>query len=255
MTAFRGIYYHGSGGVRPGYTGASPFDYPCVCPFDYPLDCQGHMASKLYSGTAAYSSYIGLISTGVVPQKEDPDVQIDQYNYFDITGSIPPIANHGIWGCLHFLPLVSNIFLACYDSGTFLSHLTDGGYGFNALSSPGINMCQMYIVAPMVKAGMTYIGVGLIYKPHGLFAGDVKRCTTFLRTFFNRCESEIDVAPSQAYFLQKRRGVSPLCCPMPTWICVNSIIPCPGMINKEGPNLDLCQLHHSLPRCDQQRRS
>ena len=148
---------------------------------------------------------------------------------------MPPIANHGIWGCLHFLPLVlSNDFLACYDSGTFLSHLTDGGYGFNALGPPGIDMYQMYIVAPMVKAGMTYIRVGLIYKPHGLFAEDVKRCATFLRTFFNRCESEIDVAPSQVYFLQKRRGVGPLCHPMPTWICVNSIIPCPGVINKEG---------------------
>ena len=95
-------------------------------------------------------------------------------------------------------------------------------------------MYQMYIVAPMVKAGMAYIGVGLIYKPHGLFAGDIKKCVAFLRTFFDRCESEIDVAPSQAYFLQKRRGLSPLCHPMPTWICVNSIIPCPGVIDKKG---------------------
>ena len=191
VTAFQGIYYHELGDVRPGYTGASPFDYP--------LDHQGHVASKLHSGTAAYFSYIGLVSTGIVyPQQEDPNVQVDQYNYFNITGSIPPIANHGIWGCLHFLPLVSNVFLASYDSRTFLSHLADGGYGFNALGSPGIDMYQMYLVAPMVKAGMTYVRVGLIYKPHGLFAGDVKRCTTFL---FNICESEIDMAPSQAHFL------------------------------------------------------
>ena len=95
----------------------------------------------------------------------------------------------------------------------------------------------MYIVAPMVKAGMTYVGVGLVYKPHGLFAGDVKRCATFLRTFFDRCESEINVASSQAYFLQERRSVSPLCHPMPTWICVDSIIPCPGVIDKEGAEM------------------
>ena len=80
-------------------------------------------------------------------------------------------------------PLVSNVFLAQYDSGTFLSHLTDGGYGFDAIGSPGFDMYQMYIVAPMVKAGMTYVGVGLIYKPHGLFSGNVERCATFLRTF------------------------------------------------------------------------
>ena len=95
-------------------------------------------------------------------------------------------------------------------------------------------MYQMYIVAPMVKAGMTYIGVGLIQKPRGLFAGNVEKCATYLRTFFDRCESEIDVALSQAYFLRKRMGVVPLCHPMPSWICVDSIIPCPGVIDKEG---------------------
>ena len=85
VTAFRGIYYHKSGDVRPGYTCASPFDH------------QGHMALKLNSGTASYSLYIGLVSTGIVyPRQEDPDIQIDQYSYFDITGSVPPIANHGI---------------------------------------------------------------------------------------------------------------------------------------------------------------
>ena len=236
VTAFRGIYYHESGDVQPSYTGAFPFDYP--------LDCQGHVASKLHSGTAAYSSYIGLILTRIVyPKQEDPAVPIDQYGYFDIISMIPPITNHGIWGCLHFLLLVSNVFLCCYDSGTFLSHLTEGGYGFNVLGSPGIDMYQMYIVAPMVKAGMTYVGVGLIYKPHGLFAGGIKRCATFLRTFFDRCESEVDVAPSQAYFLWKRRGVGPLFHPMPTWICANSIITCPGMIDKEGA--DMVGVHSS----------
>ena len=39
VTAFQGIYYHESGDVRPGYTGASSFDYP--------LDRQAHVASKL----------------------------------------------------------------------------------------------------------------------------------------------------------------------------------------------------------------
>ena len=136
--------------VGPGYTGVSPFNYP--------LDCQGHVALKLHSGTTAYSSYIGLVSTGLVyPQKEDPNVQINQYSYFNIIGLVPPIANHGIQGCLYFFPLVSNVFLAHYDSGTSLSHLTDGGYGFDTLGSPGIDMYQMYIVAPVVKAGMTYI--------------------------------------------------------------------------------------------------
>ena len=56
--------------MRPGYTGASPFNYP--------LDCQGHVVIKVHLGTAAYSSYVGLISTGIVyPQREDTAVPID----------------------------------------------------------------------------------------------------------------------------------------------------------------------------------
>ena len=227
VTAFQGIYYHESGDVRPGYTGASPWHYP--------LNHQGHVVSKLHSGLAAYSSYIGLVLTGIVyPQQEDQDVKIDQYSYFDIIGTIPPPIHHGIWGCLHYLPLVSNVFLARYESGTFLSHLTDGGYGLDSVGSPGINIYQMYVITPMVKGGMHYVRVGLVYKPHSLFAGNIKRCATFLRTFFNWCESEINVAPSQAYFFQKRRGLGPLCHPMPSWICVNTLIPCSGMVDKEG---------------------
>ena len=89
VTAFQGIYYHESGDVRPGYTGASPWDFP--------LDHQGHMASKLHLGVAAYFSYIGLVSTWIVyPQQEDPDIKINQYNYFDINGTVQPPANHGI---------------------------------------------------------------------------------------------------------------------------------------------------------------
>ena len=69
LTAFQGIYFHESDNVRPGYTGASSWDFP--------LDCQGHVASKLHSGVAAYSSYIGLVSTGIVYPQEDPDIKID----------------------------------------------------------------------------------------------------------------------------------------------------------------------------------
>ena len=50
------------------------------------------------SGVAAYSSYIGLVCTRIVyPQQEDPDIKINQNNYFDIIGTVPPPTNHGIW--------------------------------------------------------------------------------------------------------------------------------------------------------------
>ena len=81
-------------------------------------------------------------------------------------------------------------------------------------------MYQMYNVAPMVKGGMHYIRVGLVYNPHVLFAGNVKRCATFLRTFFDRCGSEIDWSPARHTSFE-RGGV-----------CDLSVIPChPGSVS------------------------
>ena len=37
--------------------------------------------------------------------------------------------------------------------------------------------------------------------------------------------------------------MGPLCHPMPTWICVDSITPCPGVIDKEGA--DMVGVHSS----------
>ena len=108
---FQGIYYFKSGCLRPGYTNSMPYDHP--------LDRQGHIASVLHSGTAAYSSYIGLVASGIsiTTRVENRDIH---HQYFDIVGTIPGQDNHNFWGSLHFLPLVSNVFLPRYDSGTFL---------------------------------------------------------------------------------------------------------------------------------------
>ena len=141
---------------------------------------------------------------------------------------------HGIWGSLHFLPLVLNVFLSHYDSRTFLSNITAGEYGFNIIGSPCIDMYQMYIVVPMIQGSIPYIRVGLIYQSPSLFVGTNEDCTIFLKAFFACCESGVDVAPSQAFFLWKRRGIGPLCCPMPSWICVDTVTLCTRVINPEG---------------------
>ena len=54
---FQGIYYLESGCLHLGYTTSMPCDHP--------LDQQGHIDSVLHSGTAAYSSYIGLVTSGI----------------------------------------------------------------------------------------------------------------------------------------------------------------------------------------------
>ena len=141
---------------------------------------------------------------------------------------------HGIWGSLHFLPLVSNVFLSRYDPETFLSHIAAGEYGFDIIGLPCIDIYQMYVAILMILGGIPYIGVGLVYRSPTLFIGTNEDCTNFLKVFFAHCKSSVNIAPSQAFFLQKRRGIGPLCCPMLSWICVNTVKLCPGVINPEG---------------------
>ena len=77
-----------------------------------------------------------LFALGILlPQKETGE-RLDKLHYFNIVRSVPPPEIHTIWGSLHFLPLVLNVFLSHYDSGTFLYHLAVGEYGFDIVGSP-----------------------------------------------------------------------------------------------------------------------
>ena len=196
-------------------------------PYDHPLDRQGHIALILHSGTAAYSSYIGLVALGIsiTTRVENSDIH---HHYFNIVGTVSRQDHHNNLESLHFLPLVSNVFLPHYDSGTFLLHLAEGEYGFNILGSNCIDMYQMYIVVPTFHGSIPYVGVGLVYRCSSLHVGDTEDCT-----FFAHCESSVDVAPSQAFFLRKRRELGPLCQPLPLWVCVNTVTLCPGVVDPE----------------------
>ena len=92
-------------------------------PYDHPLDWQGHITLTHHSGVAAYNSYIRLVTTGIPVTVKIKGKEVYQF-YPDLVGTVPDPHSHNIWGSLHFLPLVSNVFLSWYDSGTFLSHLS-----------------------------------------------------------------------------------------------------------------------------------
>ena len=91
----------------------------------------------------------------------------------------------------------------------------------------------MYIVISMIWDSIPSIRVGLIYRSPSLFVGTNEDCTIFLKAFFACCESSVNVAPSQAFFLQKRRGVEPLCHPGRCG-CVDTVMLCLGVIDPEG---------------------
>ena len=95
-------------------------------------------------------------------------------------------------------------------------------------------MYQRYVVVPTVHRGFPYVGVGIVYQCSSLHIGDIKDCTIFLKTFFACCESSVNVVPSQAFFLRKRRELGLLCQPLPLWICVNTVTLCPGVVDPEG---------------------
>ena len=109
-------------------------------PNDHPLDQQGHITSALHSGVATYSSYIRLIASGILfLQKKETGHGFDELHYFDVVWTVLQPDAHGIWGSLHFLPLVSNVFLSHYDSRTFLSHIAAGKYRFDIINSQHVS--------------------------------------------------------------------------------------------------------------------
>ena len=81
----------------------------------------------------------------------------------------------------------------------------------------------------------SHVGVGLVYRCSNLHVGDIEDCTIFLKTFDTCCESSVDVTPSQAFFLRKRRELGPLCRPLPSWICIDTVTLCPGVVDPESP--------------------
>ena len=135
-------------------------------PYDHPLDRQGHIASALHLGVTVYSSYIELITLGILlPQKKETGEGHNSLHYFDVVGSVPQQETHTIWGSLHFLQLVFNVFLSRYDLQTFLSHLTAGEYGFKIVGSHCIDIYQMYVVVPMIQGGIPYVELGSFTDP------------------------------------------------------------------------------------------
>ena len=69
---------------------------------------------------------------------------------------------------------------------------------------------QAYMIAPIVKDGFWYVGVGLIFKPATIGAGHITKCKMFLDSFFSSFGDLPNMEPREVYLLRKCWGVGPL---------------------------------------------
>ena len=91
----------------------------------------------------------------------------------------------------------------CKGTGLF-GNQTDGK------SVASNNPYQAYVIAPVVKGGFCYVGVGLVYKQASISAGCIAKCKMFLDSFFSLCGNLPDMDAHEVYLLRKCQGVGPL---------------------------------------------
>ena len=80
----------------------------------------------------------------------------------------------------------------------------------------------MFVITPIFKGSMHYVGVGLVYKSHGLFTGNVKRLVRVKLMW-----------PPARHTSFERGGVLDLSVTPCHPGSVDTLIPCPGMVDKE----------------------
>ena len=127
------------------------------------------------------------------------------------------------WGGLHFLPLITTVFLSCHEKNSFVNQLDSSMFGFDRCkgttlfddqmdvrSVASTDPYQAYVIAPIIKGGFWYVGVGLVFKPAAIAAGHITKCKIFLNSFFSSCGDLPDMEPREVYLLRKCWGVGPL---------------------------------------------
>ena len=141
---FQGMYFFESSCLQPSYANSMPHDHP--------LDSQGHIASTPHSGTAAYSLYIGLVTSGIPITVKVGNKDTHHY-YFDVFGIVPVLGNHHIWGSLHFLPLCQMYSSPSVTLGPFCPTWKKGNTGLISWAQTALTctkyaqLYQVFVVA------------------------------------------------------------------------------------------------------------
>ena len=114
------------------------------------------------------------------------------------------------WDGLHFLPLITSVFLFHHEKSSFVNQLDSGVFGFDKCkghlfdqtdekSVASNDPYQAYVIAPIVKGGFHYVGIGLVYKPASISSGRIAKCKMFLDSFFSLCGDLPDMEAHEVY--------------------------------------------------------
>ena len=170
--------------------------------------------------------------------KEKQCTAVRKYNdLFTQTGNQAATVN--TWGGLHFLPLITSVFLSHHEN--HVNQLDIGVFGFDKCTGQlfddqtdersvvSNDPYQAYVIVSIIKGRFHYVGVGLVYKPASISAGHIAKCKMFLNSFFSSCGDLPDVEAREVYLLRKHWGVSSVSQPLPTWTCLDLLTPNPGI--------------------------
>ena len=124
---------------KPGAQGILTCRYHRTSLGDHPLHCWGNSYTEDSDRVGMYPTWLGLVETGVDYTetvcivrrgKEKHLINVRKYNdLFKQSGYLAAIVD--TWGGLHFLPLITSVFLSHHEKSSFMSQLDSGVFGFN----------------------------------------------------------------------------------------------------------------------------
>ena len=124
----------------------------------------------------------------------------------------------GTYSSLHFLSLVTNLFLLRVTLEVFNSLLQQRSFSNLNPEHHTTDPYEAYLVVPVVVDGVQFIGVGIVTKSYDLPTGDANDCITFLQGFMsywkNHTRSQDESGSSRVFLMSKisGHGLTPIHC-------------------------------------------
>ena len=154
---------------KPGAPGILTCGYHCTSLRDHRLHCRGYSYTEGSDRVGMYPTQLGLVETGVGYTetvcivrrgKEKCCTAIRKYNdLFKQSGY--QAAAVDTWDGLHFLPLITLVFLSPHKKSSFVNQLDSGVFGFDKWKATGNQTdeksvasndpYQAYVIIPIVK--------------------------------------------------------------------------------------------------------